>query len=319
MTTSFTQQEILEGAQSIGEIIQSSLTQYKGYYTRQGCLIGRFGTIEFDVIYWAEKFPESAVPTTKTDILERNAGIFPATRASLKRWVTCAKEAMMAADILAVGWHAPMATAEKELLGRWGWQGTKIPLRSLEPYYVAASAEGDCNDRWTRLLAGASVCVVTSFAATAAKQVAKGEERVWPGAGGSIWPASTIWHWVQTGYPPSVAHGRAGWEDSPESWEEAVEGVLTAVLATGALIVIIGCGGLGMIIGARLKAVGKICIVMGGATQVLFGIKGGRWANHPVISTLWNSEWVWPSAQETPKAADAIEGSCYWTPASHMR
>jgi hypothetical protein len=51
---------------------------------------------------------------------------------------------------------------------------------------------------------------------------------------------------------------------------------------------------------------------MGGAIQVLFGIKGGRWKNHDFISKLWNEEWVYPSADETPGAAWAVENSCYW-------
>lgn len=74
----------------------------------------------------------------------------------------------------------------------------------------------------------------------------------------------------------------------------------------------IGCGGLSMIIGAELKKMGITSIVMGGAIQVLFGIKGNRWQNHNVISKLWNDNWVYPSAEETPEQNSAIEGSCYW-------
>jgi hypothetical protein len=107
--------------------------------------------------------------------------------------------------------------------------------------------------------------------------------------------------------------GRASWEEDPSSWEEAVAYVVGNVMNTGARIVLIGCGGLGMIIANELKKRGKICIVMGGAIQVLFGIKGGRWKNHGVISKLWNEEWVYPSAEETPGAAWAVENSCYWS------
>jgi predicted dienelactone hydrolase len=69
---------------------------------------------------------------------------------------------------------------------------------------------------------------------------------------------------------------------------------------------------LGMLIGAALRSSGKVVIVMGGATQVLFGICGARWISHPVIRSFWNSEWVWPSASETPAGAGKIEGGCYW-------
>ena len=75
---------------------------------------------------------------------------------------------------------------------------------------------------------------------------------------------------------------------------------------------IIGCGALGMILGAYLKKEGIKCIIMGGATQVLFGIKGSRWQEHTVISKFWNSAWVWPADSETPAAANKIEKACYW-------
>ena len=69
-----------------------------------------------------------------------------------------------------------------------------------------------------------------------------------------------------------------------------------------------------MVIAHELKKRGLIVIVLGGATQVLFGIKGGRWANHSVISTFWNDAWVYPSSTETPKGASRIENACYWQP-----
>jgi 2-polyprenyl-6-methoxyphenol hydroxylase-like FAD-dependent oxidoreductase len=83
-------------------------------------------------------------------------------------------------------------------------------------------------------------------------------------------------------------------------------------MKSGAEICIIGCGGLGMILGAELKRRGLQCIVLGGATQVLFGIKGRRWATHDVISKFWTDAWVWPSLEETPGGAATIEGGCYW-------
>ena len=77
-------------------------------------------------------------------------------------------------------------------------------------------------------------------------------------------------------------------------------------------IALIGCGALGMVLGSELKKHGIIAIVMGGATQVLFGIKGQRWATHSVISHFWNEAWVWPNVTETPRGASSIEGGCYW-------
>jgi hypothetical protein len=91
-----------------------------------------------------------------------------------------------------------------------------------------------------------------------------------------------------------------------------VDSVVKKVVDTGASICIIGCGGMGMCIGAKLKMLGISAIVLGGATQVLFGIKGRRWKNHDVISAFWNEEWVAPSADEIPGGAASVEGGCYW-------
>lgn len=67
-----------------------------------------------------------------------------------------------------------------------------------------------------------------------------------------------------------------------------------------------------MPLAGRLKELGLPCVVLGGAIQVLFGIKGNRWANHSVISKFWNDAWVWPSEEETPRGAAKIERGCYW-------
>ena len=83
-------------------------------------------------------------------------------------------------------------------------------------------------------------------------------------------------------------------------------------MSTDAEIVLIGCGALGMPIGAELKTRGRSSILLGGAVQVLFGIKGQRWASHDIISKFWNSAWVYPSEHETPERDYLIEGGCYW-------
>lgn len=292
--------QVLEGAIEIQKQIKKTLMKGEG----EGLLIGRFGTIEFEGVYWTTMWPESTWPEGRRGMLERNAGVFPSDMESVKSWATEYGAAIRESDILAVGWHPPIVKEEASLLVRWGWKGKKVPLRSLEPYYV------DCENRWSSVLKDEYLCVVTSFADTAAEQVQKGESVVWGKSAGGLWPKQISF--VKTGYAPSLAYGRAGWEESPESWKEAVEYVVGEVLKTGARVVFIGCGGLGMIIGAQLKAAGKICVVMGGATQVLFGIKGRRWEQHPVISGFWGDSWVWPAEEETPRGAGGVEEGCYW-------
>ena len=281
-------------------------------------LIGKIGTIECNILYMLTFLQDREIPLEAREVLEVNAGVFPCDLESVRQWGDEARNSIIAADCLATGWYENTKKQERELLNSVKAKGLlnsvkakglqEVSLRSLEPYYDYITDE---EGPWTTLLTNQSVCVVSSFTESAKIQIQKGEKRVWLAKKG-IWPSSTKWHWVQTGYAPILARGRAGWEESPESWSEAVSWVVAEVLATDARIIIIGCGGLGMLIGARLKAHGKICLVLGGATQVLFGIKGRRWENHPVISAFWNSEWVWPSLEETPAGACEVENSCYW-------
>jgi hypothetical protein len=120
------------------------------------------------------------------------------------------------------------------------------------------------------------------------------------------------WSFVRSYYSPVLAQGRCEWPQGVRSWMDAVAQLEQEILNTGARIVLLGCGGLAMPLAHRLKKRGIIAIVMGGAIQVLFGIKGRRWATHPVISNFWNAAWAQPSPHEIPGAASEIEGGCYW-------
>jgi hypothetical protein len=102
------------------------------------------------------------------------------------------------------------------------------------------------------------------------------------------------------------------WPAGINNWDEAANYIVEGVKASGATVALIGCGGLGMIIGGRLKRLGISVVVMGGAVQVLFGIKGRRWETHDIISKFWGPSWVWPSYSETPRGSLKIEGGCYW-------
>jgi hypothetical protein len=267
-----------------------------------GLLVGRFGTIEFETVWY--NFMSGTLKKDHLPVLERNAGVF-GDAASIARWCSEYTAACGMADILATGWYAPIKVREQELLKRIKFSGQQCVLRALEPYYWPVE------ERWTGVLDGQKVCVVSSFTDTISNQLKKGEDVIWSNAAvQGIWPKAE-WSFVKTGYAPSLALGRAGWECDAESWESCVEYVVAEVLKTGARVVIIGCGGLAMVIAGRLKAAGKICIVMGGATQVLFGIKGRRWEGHQ-ISGFWTSEWVGPSASETPAGASEVERGCYW-------
>jgi hypothetical protein len=77
-------------------------------------------------------------------------------------------------------------------------------------------------------------------------------------------------------------------------------------------VAIIGCGAYGFPLAAHVKHLGKKAVHLGGATQVLFGIKGKRWLERDAVSQLINEHWVFPSEDETPAQFKNVEGGCYW-------
>lgn len=293
-----------KGAESVANGAKTIFTEItKALAEDRGLLVGRTGTIELTTILQSIQNNRQSFDEDNAAILQKNAGIFPSTDESLRDWCLEYSSAMAEADIMAVGWYKPLARPEWSLLNIMNKNLKKIPLRSLEPWYVEPV------DHWTRVLEGQSVCVVSSFARTMVGQLDR-RELVWQNHD-SILPLAK-WSFVRSYYSPLLAQGRCEWPSAVKSWRDAVDYMEEQVLATGARIVLIGCGGLGMVLARRLKAKGLICIVMGGAIQVLFGIKGSRWADHPVISRFWNSAWTFPGAYEVPSLAKIVEGGCYW-------
>jgi hypothetical protein len=291
------------GAQKICEVIKGS----------EPFFIGRNGTIELEALFfWLIRRKDGGsvpYPSRYLETLNRNAGVFPETNEAVDAWCQQYCEALGELNGLAAGWYKPLENIEAAIL-KFYTSGSEFrcPLRSLEPYYVEPALQ------WTRQLAGKRVTVVSSFADSIKKQL-EGENfpRIWTNANeGLLNPPGITWSYVRTGYAPALALGRCGWPAAVNCWQDAVAHVLRAVGETDADVAIIGCGGLGMLIGAELKRQGISAIVLGGATQVLFGLKGTRWATHNVISGFWNDAWVWPSHAETPKGAVLVEGGCYW-------
>ena len=267
--------------------------------------VGRNGTIELETLlfYTKNRGTGEAYPKHMLDRLERHAGVWPATLASVDAWAKEYVNSLYLLDAAAAGWFKPLANDELEMMAKLAPQATLMPLRALEPYYVEPPL------RWSAALAGKKVAVVTSFAVTAQGQIGK---RLWD-AQESLLPPTTEWSFIRSGYCPSVAGAApCGWPEGINSWQAAVEYLVDAVRFTGASVALIGCGGIGMLVAARLRRIGVSAIVMGGAVQVLFGIRGRRWQTHPVIGDFWTYDWVAPSEEETPDAARSIEGGCYW-------
>jgi hypothetical protein len=264
-------------------------------------LIGRNGTIELDVLI--KYFCNGNISNEEKTKLELNAGIFPPDL--FIEYYEEYSESLRNADAIAEGWYVPLKDYEKVILDSINKNRYKLLLRNLEPYYVKPEL------RWTQHLAGKRVAIINSFAEICETQTYM-SKAIWGDNSESLLPSNTIWIPIRTYYSPRLANGVSQWPESIHNWKDAVDFTVEKVLQEACNVAIIGCGGIGMIIGHKLKEKGLQCIVMGGATQILFGIRGKRWETHETISKFFNDAWVVPPDSCKPQNYNFIENGCYW-------
>ena len=220
--------------------------------------------------------------------LRQNAGFFPTDPDSLERFSRQMLDDLSCVDVLG-SWLRAERQFATYLEG-----AVKVRLRDLEPYYQ--------RDPWTEALAGRTVLVVHPFAATITSQYSRRHElfadpRVLPD-----FELKTL----------TAVQSAAGAETEFASWFEAFERMRDEISETSFDVALIGCGAYGFPLAAHVKRLGRAAVHLGGACQILFGIKGKRWDDHPEISAMYNEHWVRPDPSERPAGYLAVEDGCYW-------
>ncbi len=220
-----------------------------------------------------------------------NAGFFPEQEMMGVRFAGLMQQSCGQADLIGV-WFNPM---EDYMIAHYAPQAAMTYLRGLEPWYSQMP--------WTMALKDKRVLVIHPFADTIEKQYDR-RELLFPGT--DLLPEFQL-------RTVKAVQTIAGTKDSRfENWFEALDWMEQEAMKEEFDIAIIGCGAYGLPLAARLKAHGRQAIHLGGAAQLLFGIRGARWDNHEIISRLFNESWVRPSEEEKPAGASQVEGACYW-------
>ena len=102
-------------------------------------------------------------------------------------------------------------------------------------------------------------------------------------------------------------------DDRFKDWFEALEWMKSECHKTDFDVAIVGCGAYGFHLAAEIKRMNKTVIHLGGATQLLFGIKGKRWdERQDETAKMMNEYWVRPLETEKPSNSIKIEDGCYW-------
>lgn len=278
--------------------------------TGKPCFIGRFGSVEIDAtlrgwdisrpatkpVKFFRLFTGSYGPfwwdnSIKAGLL-RTAGVFPVDDDTLMRFSSRMQEDSRQLDVLG-SWNA-----REQQLSRMFFPNAKaVPLRILTPFF--------CNRPWTSLLSGKRVLVVHPFDATIKSQYARRKELF---ANRDVLPE---FHLLT--YRPVMSF--LGLETPYRDWFEALDKMTYDISKINFDIALLGCGAYGFSLAAFIKR--DLCrqaIHIGGATQLLFGIRGGRWdaAKNLRISSLYNEAWVRPCDTERPANFRQHEGGAYW-------
>jgi hypothetical protein len=226
----------------------------------------------------------------KADLLNL-VGFFPTTDEMLDRFGAFYIEQIKKIDVIGIWGFVP---GETFLVKKFCSNATAYNPLALEPYFFA--------NPWSKALEGKKVLVIHPFAKSIKQQYSKKQH---------LFKDKSVLPDFQLKVITAV-QSIAGTKTKFTNWFDALTSMQDQIDLIDFDIAIIGAGSYGLPLSAYIKEKGKIAIHVGGATQILFGIKGKRWDVHPNIAPLYNDYWIRPDISELVPEAYRVEGACYW-------
>ncbi len=224
------------------------------------------------------------------------SGFFPNEREAGKSFLEIMKQSANEADFLGCS----AEPFEEYFIRRYMKDSLQVArLDYLEPW---------TSDRapWTAALEGKKVLVIHPFEDSILKQYQK-RELLFPGT--DILPEFEL----RTLKAVQTIAGQT--DERFSTWFDALRYMFERAMEIPFDIAIIGCGAYGFPLAAKIKEAGRQAFHLGGATQILFGIKGSRWTeleDFAYVRKYFNEHWEFPLESERPREAGKVEGACYW-------
>lgn len=252
-------------------------------------MIARFGAVEIKAVLYGILPPPINICLEKYVYrhMGQNAGFFPVNDLMLERFKDLMLRDMADVDILA-SWRPEEIFFRKRMPEVY-----RIGLMDLQPHENSSFL-------WTMALKGKKVLVVHPFAETIKNQYKQNRTR--------IFKTPDILPEFESLKTIKAVQSIAGNQTSFANWFDALAWMEEEIDRCDFDIALIGCGAYGFPLAAYCKRIGKKAVHVGGALQLLFGIKGKRWNN----LSLYNEYWVSPSRDESPAGLHNVEGGCYW-------
>lgn len=279
----------MQTAEEINEYIQRLILSGDPFF------VGRFGANELSCLKTFD-FEIEAKYKKSLSLMQTCAGFFPPTIEMGEKFKDLMLSVIPDADVMGI-WMLPF---EDYYLNKYGSDDLCTTfLTDLEPWSAP-------DVPWSAALAGKKVLVIHPFSETITNQY-KRREKLFPDT--NILPAFDL----KTIKAVQTIAGEK--DDRFDTWFDALDWMFQEAMKIDFDIAIIGCGAYGFPLAARIKKAGKQAIHLGGATQLMFGIKGKRWVQNSGYENLkryFNDAWVRPSNNEKPKQFQKVEDGCYW-------
>jgi len=256
---------------------------------RQPLLVSRLGWLEAHFIGHFEQHGRLSQELKKK--LWDTPGIFPVTEKQIKEFHVEFTSSLKEVDMLGV----MKCPYESYIIKKYVPDISFGELTDLEPYYYPIP--------WTQHLEGKKVLVIHPFAKSIHNQYYLNRKNIFQNK--KVLPEFSL----RTIIPPQTLCGNT---NGFTSWSEALQALKDQVSTQEFDVAIIGCGSYGLPMGAYIKKMGKVSVHLGGATQILFGIRGGRWDSMPIFKHMMNKSWVRPLLEERPPNWQNAEMGCYW-------
>ena len=252
---------------------------------------GRFGANEMNATCVFDFGMENKYDKASFEMC-KGAGFFPDNKNELQKFSRAMIEAMHEVDYLAV-WNLTM---EEYYIKKYMRHNLIMSrLRYMEPWYAKTP--------WTSCLEGKKVLVIHPFVDTIQAQYRNRK---------LLFQDSRILPDFQLITLRAIQTISGNRDPRFDSWFDALEYMVNEAMCIDFDVALIGCGAYGFPLAEKLKERGKQAIHMGGVLQILFGIKGNRWDNDPVVSSMYNEHWIRPFKSETPSGFKNVENGCYW-------
>lgn len=259
-------------------------------------MIARYGANELAIMRQAEEKRLGIRKEISVELIDQfcnGAGFFPSNLPAIENFVELMINSGRELDLLGV-WMNPVNAMENYFVKKYTSNIITTPLTSLEPWYH--------NNPWSRKLKGKNVLVIHPFSETIKSQYKK-RQLIYPDG---LLPEFNL-------FTIKAVQTIAGQKDNRfKTWFDALEYMYFESQKIDFDIAIIGCGAYGFPLASLIKKNGKKAIHLGGATQLLFGIKGRRWDEMPKISMRYNKYWTRPNKQEVVNNNITVENGCYW-------